>query len=281
MSFLRLNQCRDLRSRLYENREFSLLRAPQCHLYDSFSSRPRRWSCDDAHRLPCNDDSVCMIRRPLCDNFDGSYRENFTDRGFGRGTGGWQRIGYLLPLYVERPQRFCNCSRRRKNTYSTATNWSKRQFPLVRQPSQFAENCNAHAPYDNFDNDHDPHCALFANAQDDEHCQNRQCGVRRYHFYVRVDPERVGQQCFRTSSRCGDHRYNNCRYLQFGVAEEGLHDSAIMIINSDYVLGGASNRLTRSTRCIENGDVIFVPGEQNKKFKVFLYDEQVYDGNCY
>ena len=266
MSFLRHNRCLDLRQRLYENKEFSLLRAPQCDPYDSFCTR----------RPLCSDDSVCMIRRPLCDDFH-SLTANYhhSDRGFGRGSGGWQRIGYLLPLYVERPQRSCNCARRHKNSHLTTNSWSKRQFPLLRQPSQFA--ANSHAPYDDFDNDHEPHCALFSNVDD---CQNRQCGVRRYHLYVRVDPERLGQQCFRTSYRCGDHRYNNCRYLQFGVAEEGLHDSAIMIINSDYVLGSASNRLTRTARCIENGDVIFVPGEQNRKFKVHLYDEQVYDGNC-
>lgn len=195
MSFsaFRHNRRLDLRQRLYEEREFSSLGAPRC---DRF----------------CGDDTVCMIRRPLCDRYDpflANYGDPFIDRTFGRGSSGWQRIGYLLPLYVEPPvRRSCNCSRRRNN-HGAANGWSKRQFPLVRQPSQFS---NAqHAPYDDcYDNDHDSNCALFADPED---CQNRQCGVRRYNLFVRVDPERLGQQCFRTSCRGGDNRYNNCRYL--------------------------------------------------------------------
>lgn len=263
MSFsaFRHNRRIDLRQRLFEEREFSLLGAPRCGSF-------------------CGDDTVCMISRPLCDQYEPNFGfgNQCSDRSFGRGSGGWQRIGYLLPLYVEPPaRRSCNCSKRRHQHTSSATPvWSKRQFPLVRQPSQFST--EQHAPYDSFENDHDSNCALFANPDD---CQNRQCGVRRYHLYVRVDPERLGQQCFRTSCRRGDNRYNNCRYLQFGVAEEGLHDSTIMIINSDYLVDSASNRLTRAARCIENGDVLFVPGEQNRKFRVHLYDEQVFDGNCY
>lgn len=254
----------DLRQRLFEEREFSLLGAPRCD------------------RLYGND-TFCAIRRPLCDRYDpflANYGDPFIDRTYGRGSGGWQRIGYLLPLYVEAPlRRSCNCSRRRHHNSTSSPSgqtWSKRQFPLVRQPSQFSS--EQHAPYDCFDNDHDPECALFANP---DNCQNRQCGVRRYNLYVRVDPERLGQQCFRTSCHRNDNRYNNCRYLQFGVAEEGHHDSTIMLINSDYLVDSPSNRLTRAARCIENGDVLFVPGERNRKFRVHLYDEQIYDGNCY
>lgn len=243
----------DLRQRLFEEREFALLGAPRCG----------------------GSDSVCMISRPLCDRYEPAYDFSWTDRSIGRGSGGWQRIGYLLPLYVEPPaHRACNCSRRHKNN---TPKWSRQKFANLRQPSQFSTESQQNAPYDCYDNDHDANCALFANV---EECQNRQCGVRRYHLYVRVDPERLGQQCFRTSCRRGDNRYNNCRYLQFGVAEEGLHDSAIMIVNSDYILGNSSNRLTHAKRCIEDGDVMFIPGERNRKFRVHLYDDQVFDNTC-
>ncbi len=257
----------DLRQRLYEEREFALLGAPRCG------------------GGGCGNDTVCMISRPLCDDYDFGFSGcvgygggRCTDRGFGRGSGGWQRIGYLLPLYVEpRAPKVCNCSKghRGGHGHSNTPTWSRQRFPLVRQPSQFSG--NHVAPYDSYDNDHDSNCALFAN---DEDCQNRQCGVRRYHLYVRVDPERLGQQCFRTSCRRGDNRYNNCKYLQFGVAEEGLHDSAIMIINSDFIADGVNHRFNHASRCIENGDVLFIPGERNRKFRVHLYDDQIYDGNC-
>jgi len=262
-----------------------------------------------------------MIQRPLCNavqpalggypHLYGNYPETFgpgtyggrgyhygADHGasvgynyYGRGgAGGWQQIGYLLPLHVApqrgRRTRQCTCSAQFKtgrHTKASRRRKGRSSYAALRTPSQFqsVSGHDYHEPFDNYKGVHDASCPLSAPPSDQ--CSNRQCGPRRYHLYVRVDPDRLGQQCLYTSRRHGDHRYNNCRYLQFGVSEEGVHDSAILILTSDFIVDGSHQRLvsTAASKCIENGDVLFVPGEGNRKFSVSLYDDRIYDGNCF
>lgn len=221
--------------------------------------------------------SVCMIRRRPC------FEDRCEELVVGQSTpywreerrqhwqNDWQKIGYLLPLYANAAPSGtkCTCNRlhyRRQNHY--------------RQSSRSSQFGQARAAPQHEYGEHEPHCPLAANHST---CTNRNCGARRYHLYVRTDPDRVGQRCVQTGWRGADHRRNNCRYLQFGVAEEGLHHSAIMILTSDYVVGShpSSNFVSRNAnQCLENGDVVFVPSEQEKKFVVHLYDDSVYDGHC-
>lgn len=314
-------RCGSLRQRLYDEREFAQVSAPTTcgfgtqALFDSYPS------------------SVCMINRPLCGLVEpalggypqlyGNYPETFGPGDYGGrghhygrhgggvlnsglavgynyygrgGAGGWQQIGYLLPLHVEPARnsrgvghRQCTCSARFKMHGRQSRQRQRRGSRIgrqgLRQPSQFQSGADyghdALEPYDAYKGVHEEGCALYAQSHNE--CNNRQCGVRRYHLYVRVDPDRLGQQCLYTSSRRGDHRYNNCRYLQFGVSEEGLHDSAIMILSRDFIIDGSHQRLASShaSKCLEDGDITFVPGERNKKFRVNLYDDRIYDGNCY
>lgn len=273
------NRCSSLRSNVGNARQYQSLAPPQV--------------CGFAGQLlhKSYPSSVCMIRRPLCGtaepviqtHYDYLQHANSLHSHFGYDHGprshrfGWQKIGYLLPLYVEenRSQKRCTCKRIRRNA---ARNYNMRNMNRNRA-SQFGFNGNYSAPQDDYE-EHAAHCPL--SSRHEPECTNRNCGARRYHLYVRVDPDRLGQQCFYTSRRRGDHRYNNCRYLQFGVSEEGLHNSTIMILSPDFLVSGRQNGLVsrHSSRCLEDGDVVFVPSERNKKFTVHLYDDGIYDGSC-
>jgi hypothetical protein len=278
-----------LRRRLADQQQFADVQAPTLCGTDSALSLLQQ-------SYPS---SVCMISRPLCGLYEpalggcpqrygnvpysacgagsgSSCGNNYYGRG---GAGGWQQIGYLLPLrggdgkhgHHGRGDGQCTCRHRRQGRFTPSA--ARRN---LRQPSQFGSG------QDNFV--HEPGCALYNdndNGNGSDYYTNREYGARRYHLYVRVNPDRLGQQCLYTSARRGDHRYNNCRYLQFGVSEEGVHDSAILLITSDYFADQGSNRVfNRASRCIEDGDILFVPSEGHHKFRVNLYDSQIYDGNC-
>jgi hypothetical protein len=315
-----VRQVTNLRRRLADQRQYDAIAAPTLCGTDAALALLQQ-------SYPS---SVCLISRPLCGLYEpalggcpqrygnvpfsvdgagfggscggggGSCAFNYNYYGRG-GAGGWQQIGYLLPLHVDgrvggggRGQgsgRRCTCSHGRNNNAAAAAaarqgGWqtsSGRVTPSqsrrnLQRPSQFGSAFDASEPYDSYNNAHEPGCPLFA----DDDYQNREYGARRYHLYVRVNPDRLGQQCVYTSARRGDHRYNNCRYLQFGVSEEGVQDSAILLLTSDYFVDnrGSNRAFNRAARCVEDGDVLFLPSEGRRKFRVNLYDDRVYDGNC-
>lgn len=301
-----------LRERIRDEREFAAIGAPS--VCGGGNNNTLDWLRESFHSN-CGGGGVCLIERPLCNLVEpslGGWPERYGNAtvpfaagnrnvyGFastlppvaynyyGRGgAGGWQQIGYLLPLHVAPTRRrsgaayrcTCTASQRRQQSHMQRYAAPTRG---IRQPSRFQSSGALEEPYDSYNTAHEPGCPLAVD-DDERGCQNRQCGVRRYHLYVRIDPDRLGQQCLYTSARRGDHRYNNCRYLQFGVSEEGVHDSAIIILTRDFIIDGSnSQRLvsTGASRCIEDGDVLFVPGEGNRKFRVTLYDDRIYDGYC-
>jgi len=321
-----------LRNIVHAERAYESVRAPLCGIATSLGARRGYQRLGNHTDAPCGAGGTCAIARPLCDLLDpalggypqlyGNTPETFGpgDHGgrgshygragcasgscggdgvgynyYGRGgAGGWQQVGYMLPLHIDparqhgRGARRCTCAmlrRQRRPSNRPTSNWGRGG---LRQPSQFSGGGGGvHEPYDDYnDGGHEPNCPLSAHYDQttaDGHDHPRH--VRRYHLYVRIDPDRLGQRCLYTSARRGDHRYNNCRYLQFGVSQEGVHDSAIMILSRDFLIGGRSNNAqfasTGATRCIEDGDVLFVPGERNQKFRVHLYDDRIYDGNCF
>lgn len=252
-----------LRQRLYDERDYQDFRPPTLHnpalalLQQSYPS------------------SVCMIQRPLCGLFEPTIGNNYqqpfngcggSNNNFYGPAGGWQQIGYLLPAHSEGFGHNNTCTCR-------FNNGAARRQTTWQRPSRFQSHPIQQTT-------HEAGCPFNADHQNDGECRNRQCGTRRYHLYMRIDPDRLGQQCLYTSARRGDHRNNNCRYLQFGISEEGVFNSAIIILTNDYIAEGRNFSQRFGTRCIEDGDVIFVPGEQGRRFRVTLYDDRIFDGYC-